>query len=50
MTIERIVKYPHSGTLETIIKSKEQTYRFKTVMKSWKVIYKISDTTIFFYA
>jgi plasmid stabilization system protein ParE len=47
-TIERIVKYPHSGTLETMIKSKDQSYRFKTVMKSWKVIYRITETSLSF--
>ena len=43
-----IIKNPTAGNLETKIYSKNNWYRYKIVMKSWKIIYKLTKTTITF--
>ena len=46
--IEWIIKYPIAGTIEKRIYSKQNWYRFKIIMKSWKIIYKVTNTTLVF--
>lgn len=48
--IEWIIDNPTSGTPEKQIHSKQNWYRFKTVMKSWKIIYKVTKTILVFLA
>ena len=46
--IERIIQHPSSGTIESQIHSKQNWYRFKTVMKSWKIVYKVTKSMLVF--
>ncbi len=48
ITIQRIIKNPEAGTLENRIDSKENNYRYKILMKSWKLIYKLTRTELIF--
>ena len=46
--IDWIIKNPTAGTVETQIHSKQDWYRFKTVMKSWKIVYKVTKSVLAF--
>jgi len=46
--IEWIIKNPTAGTIETQIYSKNDWYRFKKIMKSWKVVYKVTKKLLVF--
>ena len=46
--IEWVIKNPTAGTIETQIHCKQNWYRFKTVMKSWKIIYKVTKSMLVF--
>lgn len=46
--IDWITRNPTAGTIETRIYSKQNWYRFKIVMKNWKIIYKVTNTTLVF--
>ncbi len=43
-----IIQNPTAGTPEIKIHSKKNWYRFKIVMKSWKVIYKVTKSFLVF--
>jgi len=46
--IEWIMKNPMAGTVETRIHSKQNWYRYKTVMTSWKIVYKVTKSLLVF--
>lgn len=46
--IDWIIKNPEAGTIELSIKSKKNWYRFKKLMKSWKIIYKSTKNSLIF--
>ena len=41
--IERICKFPESGTLEPLLKDEEFTYRFVHIQKRIKLIYRFDE-------
>ncbi len=43
-----IIKNPTAGTIETQLYSKNDWYRFKKIMKSWKIIYKVTTKLLVF--
>ncbi len=43
-----IMKNPTAGTPEIKIYSKKKWYRFKIVMKSWKIVYKVTKSLLIF--
>lgn len=46
--VEWIIKNPTAGNVENKIHSKQNWYRFKIVMKSWKIVYKVTKTLLVF--
>jgi len=46
--IDWVIQNPTAGTIENQIHSKQNWYRFKTVMKSWKIIYKVTKSMLVF--
>jgi plasmid stabilization system protein ParE len=48
LKIEWIIQNPSAGTIETKIYSKQNWYRFKILMKSWKIVYKVTENTLVF--
>ncbi len=43
-----IIENPMAGQIEMQIHSKQNWYRYKNVMKSWKIVYKITKTLLVF--
>ena len=43
-----IIQNPTAGTPEIKIFSKKKWYRFKIVMKSWKIVYKVTKAQLVF--
>ncbi|MBN1463413.1 MAG: type II toxin-antitoxin system RelE/ParE family toxin [Paludibacteraceae bacterium] len=46
--INWIIENPTAGQIEIQIHSKHNWYRYKIVMKSWKIIYKVTRTLLVF--
>ena len=46
--LQWIIENPTAGNIETQIYSKQNWYRFKIVMKSWKIVYKKTNTSLVF--
>jgi len=46
--VEWIIQNPTSGTVESQIQSKQNWYRFKIVMSSWKIVYKVTKSMLVF--
>lgn len=46
--IEKIIKNPTAQSPEILIYSKQNCYRFKNVMKSWKIIFKVTKSILVF--